>query len=197
MISLLRTASWMLATFTILTGVLYPAFVTLVAQSAFPRQANGSRLETPGGIVGSELLGQQYTHSKYFWGRPSATGPTPYNGMGGSGSNQAPTNPGLESAIRERADRIRSADPDNRAPIPIDLVTASASGLDPHISPAGALYQVGRVAKARGWDEERLRALVVDHVEPPTFGFLGQSRVHVLRLNLAVDASADRTGNRL
>jgi K+-transporting ATPase ATPase C chain len=174
------------ALLALLTGVVYPAVVTLVAQAAFPYQANGSVLEKDGKPVGSELIGQQFDAPRYFWGRPSATGPTPYSAASSTGSNLGPTNPALLDAVRKRVEPIRKAHPDQTGPVPVELVTASASGLDPHISPAAAEYQVVRVATARGLSVEEVRRLVAAHTEGRTFGLLGEPRVNVLRLNRAL-----------
>lgn len=184
--SLIRPALVILAFLTVLTGVLYPLGVTAVAQTAFRSQANGSLILQGDKVVGSDLIGQPFTSPKYFWSRPSATSPA-YNGGASSGSNQGPLNPALKEAVEGRIKALHDADPGNTAPIPVDLVTASGSGLDPHISPAAAFYQVSRVAKARGMDEARLRAIVDEHVEGRTLGMLGEPRVNVLRLNLALD----------
>ena len=186
----IRTAIVMLLTMTVLTGVVYPVIITGIAQIAFPSQANGSLKVlkvNDGKAVGSSLIGQPFDDPKYFWGRPSATTPFPNNAAASSGSNQGPTNPGLRAAVQSRVDVLHAADPSNGAPVPVDLVTASASGLDPHISPAAALYQVPRVARARALDPERVRALVERHLEGRTFGLLGEPRVNVLVLNLALD----------
>jgi len=185
----LRPALVSLALLTLITGVAYPAVVTLIAQTVFPSQANGSLIEEGGKILGSRLIGQPFDDPKYFWGRPSATSPHPYNAAASSGSNQGPTNPALARAVQERVDALRAADPGNTAPVPVDLVTASASGLDPHISPAAALYQAGRVAKARKLDGSKVRALVAAHTEGRQLGFLGEPRVNVLALNLALDGT--------
>lgn len=191
MISHLRPATTLLLALTLLTGVIYPLAVTGAAQSLFPKQANGSLLEANGAVVGSSLIGQSFDEPRYFWGRPSATGPTPYNGAASTGSNLGPTNPVLASAVVERVAALRTADPRQAStPVPVDLVTSSGSGLDPHISPAAAFYQVTRVAAARGVAEEFLRGLVEQHIEGRTLGILGEPRVNVLRLNLALDALA-------
>jgi K+-transporting ATPase ATPase C chain len=171
----------------VVTGVVYPALVTLIAQGLFPRQANGTTIERDGKTVGSELIGQEFTEEKYFWGRPSATTPA-YNGASSSGSNLGPTNPDQLKTVKERVEALRKAHPEKGdAPVPVDLVTASGSGLDPHISPAAAEYQVSRVAKARGFSEKRVREIVTEHTEGRTLGSLGEPRVNVLKLNLALD----------
>ena len=183
----LRPALVILVALTLVTGVAYPLLVTGVAQAVFPYQAQGSLITKDGKLVGSVLIGQPFDDPKYFWGRPSATSPFPYNAASSSGSNLSPTNPDLIKAVQGRVEALRAADPGNTAPVPVDLVTASGSGLDPHISPAAALYQVSRVAKARKLDPERVRQLVAQHTEGRWLGLLGEPRVNVLALNLALD----------
>jgi potassium-transporting ATPase KdpC subunit len=183
----IRPAIVLLILLSVVTGLIYPAVVTVVAQLVFPHQANGSLIVKDGTPIGSSLIGQAFDDPKYFWGRPSSTSPFPYNAGASSGSNLGPTNPALYDAVKGRVETLRAADPGNTAPVPVDLVTASASGLDPHISPAAALYQVGRVATARKLDESAVRQLVERHIERRQLGFLGEPRVNVLRLNLALD----------
>jgi potassium-transporting ATPase KdpC subunit len=173
--------------FTLLTGLVYPLMVTGIAQLIFPYQANGSLIKRDERVNGSELIGQYFTDPKYFWGRPSATTPFPYNAAASSGSNLGPTNPALEQAVQTRIKALKSVDPGNNLPIPVDLVTASASGLDPHISVAAALYQVSRVARERGLSDEQVLLLVEQFTEKRQLGFLGEARVNFLKLNLALD----------
>jgi K+-transporting ATPase ATPase C chain len=177
-----------LLVFTVLTGLLYPLVVTGIAQLAFPHQANGSLIVVNGKTVGSTLIGQQFTAPKYFWGRLSATGPYPYNAASSSGSNLGPSNPALLDEVKARIAALKAADPGNTQPIPVDLVTSSGSGLDPDISVAAALYQLPRVARVRGLNESAVRALVDQYTQGRTLGFLGEPRVNVLQLNLALDA---------
>ncbi len=189
MSSLIRPAAVILALFTLLTGAIYPAAVTAIAQAAFPGQANGSLIRIGDKVVGSALIGQPFASPGLFWSRPSATRPAPYNAAASSGSNLGPTNPALHDAVRTRISALQGADPGNDAPVPVDLVTSSGSGLDPHISPAAAFYQVRRVARVRRMPEEQVRQLVERHVEGPVLGLWGEPRVNVLRLNLALAQS--------
>ena len=184
----IKSAVFLLLALTIVTGLLYPLAVTVLAQVVFPGKANGSLILRDGQPVGSTLIGQPFDDPKYFWGRPSSTGPFPYNAAASSGSNLGPTNEALFKTVQDRIAAIKTVDPENSGPVPVDLVTASGSGLDPHISPAAAEYQVHRVAKARGLDESKVRALVTAHTEGRQFGILGEARVNVLPLNLALDA---------
>ena len=193
MVSQLRPAFFMLLILTVITGVIYPLAVTGIAQVLFPKQANGSLIMVNGKPIGSELIGQQFDQPKYFWGRLSATGAFPYNAFnaetltGSSGSNYGPLNPALMATVQARIDALKAADPGNTLPIPVDLVTASGSGLDPQISVAAASYQVHRVAAARGLDEAQVKSLVERYTQGRQFGFLGEPRVNVLELNLALD----------
>ncbi len=184
----LQPAIMLFVILSMITGVIYPALVTGIAQIVFPSQANGSLIvDQSGKNVGSTLIGQPFSHPKYFWGRPSATGPFPYNAGASSGSNLGPTNPALLAAVKARIQQLETADPDNKAPIPVDLITASGSGLDPHISPAAADYQISRVARIRNLKTEQIRELVDANTEPRQWLFLGEPRVNVLNLNLALD----------
>jgi K+-transporting ATPase ATPase C chain len=187
MLSHVRTAIVSLAMFTLVTGVAYPALVTLISQLVFPHQANGSLIVKDGKAVGSVLIGQPFDDPKYFWSRPSATSPFGYNAGASGASNLSPTNADLIKAVQGRVDALRAADPGNAAPVPVDLVTASGSGLDPHISPAAAFYQAERVAKARKMSAADVRALVERHIEGRQLGFLGEPVVNVLTLNLVLD----------
>jgi len=174
---------------TLVTGVAYPLLVTGIAQAVFPSQAQGSLIVKDGHVVGSRLIGQPFDDPKYFWSRPSATSPFGDNAGSSSGSNLSPTNPDLVKAVQGRVDALRAADPASTTPVPVDLVTASGSGLDPHISPAAALYQAPRVARARKLAPETVRALIERHTEGRFLGFLGEPRVNVLALNMALDAA--------
>lgn len=180
----------MVVVMTLLLGVGYPLAITGVAALLFPAEATGSLVERDGKPVGSALVGQRFDDPEYFWSRPSATAPMAYNGGASSGSNLGPLHPALAEAVKGRVEKLRAADPDNKAPVPVDLVTASASGLDPHISPAAAAYQVARVARVRSLEATRVHALVMQYTEGRQLGFLGEPRVNVLRLNLALDAAA-------
>ena len=184
-----RPALTILVILSVVTGLLYPLIFTGVAQVLFPSKANGSLIERDGKVIGSELIGQPFSDPKHFWSRPSATSPYPYNASSSSGSNQGPLNPALKDAVEGRIKALREADPDNKASVPVDLVTASGSGLDPHISQAAAEYQVARVAKARALDAQKVRSLVAQSTEGRQWGFFGEPRVNVLRLNLALDAT--------
>jgi len=187
MFPMIRVSCVMLGLLTAITGVLYPAAVTAIAALAFPNQRAGSIIVADGRPVGSRLLGQPFDDPKYFWGRPSATSPVPYNAASSSGSNLGPLNPALAQAVKARIEALREYSPNDHTPVPVDLVTASGSGLDPHISIAAAEYQVRRVARARGMSEEQVRALVLAHTQGRQFGVLGEPRVEVLLLNLALD----------
>ena len=186
--SALRPALVLLAVLTVLTGIVYPLAVTGIAQLLFPRAAGGSLLLRGGHVLGSALIGQSFGDPGHFWSRPSATTPQPYNGTGSTGSNLGPLNPALLDAVKARLATLRTADPGNSAPVPVDLVTASASGLDPHISVAAAQYQAARVARARALPEARVRALIDAHTEGRLLGVIGEPRVNVLELNLALDS---------
>lgn len=188
MLTQLRPAIVILLIMTLLTGVAYPLLITGVGQLVFPDQANGSLITRDGTILGSSLIGQPSEDARYFWGRPSATTPFPGNGVSSAGSNLGPTNSDLVKAVKERIAALKKSHPEQSGPIPVDLATASASGLDPHISPAAAEYQVKRIAKVRILTVERVRSLVAEHTEGRTLGLLGEPRVNVLQLNLALDA---------
>ena len=189
MASLLRPALLLFATLSVITGLVYPALVTGLAQVLFAVPANGSLIREGDRMLGSALIGQPFSAPGHFWSRPSATGPTAYDAAASSGSNLGPSNPALRDAVRTRVAALRAADPENTAPIPIDLVTASGSGLDPHLSPAAALYQVARVARARGISEAEVRHRVEARIEPRWLGLLGEPRVNVLLLNLDLDGA--------
>lgn len=191
--SLVRPALVLFVLLSALTGLAYPLLVTGVAQMAFSEQAHGSLIRRDGQVIGSALIGQSFSDPAHFWGRPSATGPMPYNAAASSGSNLGPSHPALHEAVRQRVAALRQADPQNLAPVPVDLVTASASGLDPHISRAAADYQVARVARVKGLSRDAVQQLVHQHTENPWLGFLGEPRVNVLQLNLALDAMPQTT----
>jgi K+-transporting ATPase ATPase C chain len=184
---LIRQSLLIFVALALLTGIAYPLLMTLVAQGVFPHQANGSLIERDGKVIGSQLIGQQFDDPRYFWGRPSATGPVPYNAAASTGSNFGPTNPAQLDAVKARVELLKQSHPDQAGPVPVELVTASASGLDPHVSPAAADYQIGRVAKALAVNEARIRALVAEYTSGRTFGLLGEPRVNVLELNLALE----------
>jgi potassium-transporting ATPase KdpC subunit len=192
--SLFRPAVLLLLVFTVLLGLVYPGAITGVARIAFPVQSTGSLMRDGERVIGSSLIGQPFDDPAYFWGRPSATTPVPYNAAASAGSNLGPANPALHDAVAPRIAALRAADPGNQEPVPVDLVTASGSGLDPHISPAAAYFQVSRVARKRGLASERVRALVDRAIEGRTLGLIGEPRVNVLRLNLALDHVAPRDG---
>jgi K+-transporting ATPase ATPase C chain len=187
MLRQLKIALIFLGVFTVITGIIYPLFVTGVAQAFFRHQANGSLIEENGTIIGSEFIGQRFSDPTYFWGRLSATKPFPYNAAASSGSNYGPSNPELLTAVQARIAALKAVDPDNDLPVPVDLVTASGSGLDPDISVAAADYQVARVARYRNLSIEQVQALVNQYTEGRQFGILGEPRVNVLELNLALD----------
>jgi K+-transporting ATPase ATPase C chain len=187
MLSQMKSATLMLVALTFVTGVIYPLAVTGIAQLAFPHQANGSLIVKDGKTAGSELIGQPFSDPGHFWSRPSATGPVPYNAGASSGSNLGPLNTALTDAVAARVKALRDADPGNALPVPVDLVTASGSGLDPHISPAAAQYQISRVARIRGLDPARVRELVARHTTARQLGVLGEPAVNVVMLNLALD----------
>jgi K+-transporting ATPase ATPase C chain len=189
---LIRPAVSLFAVLAVVTGLVYPLAVTGVAQALFPHQAAGSLIVKDGKAVGSALIGQQFTQPGHFWGRPSATGPMPYNASGSGGSNLGPLNPALVDAVKARMAALKAADPGNTLPVPVDLVTASASGLDPHISVAAAQYQAARVARARGLPVQDVQAAIARHSEGRLWGLLGEARVNVLELNLALASSGLR-----
>lgn len=196
MVTVLRPALTLLLAFTLITGVAYPLAVTAAAAGLFPSNARGSLVTRDGVALGSDLIGQPFDDPAYFWGRPSATAGAPYDARASTGSNLGPTNPALREAVAARVAALRAADPDGAAEaVPIDLVTASASGLDPHVSPAAALFQVRRVARARALPAAEVEALVRSHIEGRALGVLGEPRVNVLRLNLALDALSARGGS--
>jgi potassium-transporting ATPase KdpC subunit len=184
----IRPALSLLVAMTVLLGLAYPALVTGIARVAFPEGAAGSLVLRDGKVVGSRLIGQAFSDPKYFWGRPSATSPQPYNALASSGSNLGPLNPALIDGVKVNAAALQAADPEQHAPVPVELVAASASGLDPEISPAAAAWQAGRVARARDMPVEAVQALIAAHTSGPLLGFLGEPRVNVLELNLALDA---------
>jgi potassium-transporting ATPase KdpC subunit len=185
--AVLRPVLVLFAVLTVVTGIVYPVIVTGIGTLAFPAKAQGSLVVRDGTAVGSALIAQSFQEPRYFWGRLSATSPMANNGAASSGSNFGPLNPALVDAVKGRIEALKAADPTNQLPIPVDLVTASGSGLDPHITPAAALYQVERVARARHLDPVRVRQLTLAHVEPPQWGIFGEARVNVLMLNLALD----------
>ncbi|MEW6714061.1 MAG: potassium-transporting ATPase subunit KdpC [Nitrospirota bacterium] len=187
MLTMIRNAFMSLLLFTIITGFIYPLAVTGIAQAIFPHQANGSIIMRDGKPIGSSLIGQQFDDPQYFWGRLSATGPYPYNGGASSGSNRGTNHPDLLKSVQDRIDVLHASDQTNASTVPVDLVTASGSGLDPHISPASAEYQTKRVARVRGLDEAKVHALVAAYTEPRQFGIFGEPVVNVLKLNLALD----------
>jgi K+-transporting ATPase ATPase C chain len=188
--NIVRPALVLFVLLSALTGLIYPMAVTGAAKAVFPAQADGSLIVLDGTTVGSKLIGQNFSDPKHFWGRPSATAPQPYNASASGGSNQGPLNPALADAVKGRIEALRAADPGNTAPVPVDLVTTSGSGLDPDISPAAARYQAARVARARGVPIEQVNALVANNTQGPLWGLLGESRVNVLALNIALDASS-------
>jgi len=187
-IYLLRPALSLFVLLSLVTGVLYPFTITGIAQTFFPTQANGSLIERNGHYVGSALIGQPFSDAKYLWGRPSATGSKPYDALASGGSNLGPTNPALVDAVKARIDALRAAQPEQTGPIPQDLVTASASGLDPHVSPEAAAWQVARIARTRGIAAERVQAIIAAHTQAPDLGLFGEARVNVLQVNLDLDS---------
>jgi potassium-transporting ATPase KdpC subunit len=187
MITLIRPAVILVVILTVITGLIYPVVLTGIAQLVWPSKAGGSLIVKDGKAIGSSLVGQSFSDQKYFWSRPSATGAWPYNGLASAGSNQGPLNPALTDAVKSRIEALRVADPTNTAPVPIDLVTASGSGLDPHISVAAANYQAARVARVRGLKPEAVQTLIAAHTQERFLGIIGEPRVNVLQLNLALD----------
>jgi potassium-transporting ATPase KdpC subunit len=190
---LIRPAISLFVLMSVVTGLAYPLLVTGAARIAFPDQAAGSLVEVDGKVIGSSLIGQNFTEPKYLWGRPSATAAMPYNGGASGGSNQGPSNPALTEAVKARVSALKAADPGNTAPVPVDLVTASGSGLDPHVSVAAAGYQAARIARARQLAPEQVRSVIARHTEGRLFGLLGEARVNVLAVNLDLDRQAART----
>ena len=188
----LKPAIILLAAVTLILGLAYPALVTGLAQAFMPHKANGSLIVQRDKVLGSALVGQQFTDPRYFWGRPSATATLPYNGAESGGSNHGPLNPALQDAVQARIAALQAADPAQTAPVPVDLVTVSASGLDPHISPAAAQWQAGRVARLRGLSVDRVNALIAENTDGRQWGFLGEARVNVLQLNLALDGEQQK-----
>ena len=188
----LKPAIILLSAFTLILGLAYPALVTGLAQAFMPHKANGSLIVQRDKVLGSALVGQQFTDPRYFWGRPSATATLPYNGAESGGSNHGPLNPALQDAVQARIAALQAADPAQTAPVPVDLVTVSASGLDPHISPAAAQWQAGRVARLRGLSVDRVNALIAENTDGRQWGFLGEARVNVLQLNLALDGEQQK-----
>ncbi len=191
----LRLSLVFVVIFTVLTGLIYPGVMTLLGQVLFPKQSQGSMIEVNGKMIGSELIGQPFDDPKYFWSRPSATSPYAYNAANSGGSNSGPTNPDFIKMVQGRVEALRKADPANTAPVPMDLVTASGSGLDPHISPAAAYYQAVRVAKARGVEIKTVQDLIDKYIEGRWLGFIGDPRVNVLKLNLALDEISPRNNS--
>lgn len=192
----LRPALVLFILLSIITGIAYPLATTALGKWLLSQQANGSLIESEGKLIGSSLIGQNFTEAKYFWGRPSATGPYPNNATASSGSNQGPLNPALAEAVKSRVSALKAADPNNTLPVPVDLVTASASGLDPHISPAAAAYQVSRVAKERGLSVVSVQALIDDNTEGRQWGVFGEPRVNVLMLNIALDKNTAKKSDK-
>jgi K+-transporting ATPase KdpC subunit len=187
MLKQFKSAALLFGLLTLLTGLVYPLLITLVSQLIFPNQANGSLIIKNNQIVGSALIGQQFSDPKYFWGRLSATGDFPYNATSSGGTNFSSTNPALLQQVKDRLAALQAVDPDNHQPVPVDLVTASGSGLDPNISVAAAQYQAGRIARLRGIPPNQVQNLIIQSVEPRLFGFLGEPKVNVLKINLALD----------